>query len=65
MDLVGDYRENIATIDDQRDRLMVLANVELATSRGRSPSDDLAYRHDRSQHGSGYYIYLAPPLTVV
>lgn len=64
-DLLGDYRENVATVDVERDRLLVLANPEPAHRRGRSPYTDFYYRHDRSQHGSGYYIYVAPPLTYV
>ncbi len=64
-DLAGDYRENIATLDRERDRLIVLANPEPAGRRGYSPYTDFDYRHDRSQHGSGYYIYVAPPLTYV
>jgi len=64
-DLVGDYRENIATLDRESDRLIVLANPEPAGRRGCSPCTDFDYRHDRSQHGSGYYIYVAPPLTYV
>ncbi|MGJ3242166.1 MAG: PQQ-binding-like beta-propeller repeat protein [Opitutales bacterium] len=61
-DVAGDYRENIVTIDDERDRLLVLANPTPNPRRARSPLGDLGYRHDRSQTGSGYYIYLAPPL---
>jgi hypothetical protein len=64
-DVVGDYRENIVTVDTVRHRLIVLANATLAHHRGHSPYDDFSYRHDRSQHGSGYYIYLSPPDTVV
>jgi hypothetical protein len=30
-----------------------------------SPTDDWEYVHDRSQLGSGYYIYLSPPVTTV
>ena len=63
VDLLGDYRENIVTFDDQRQRLMVLVNPTLAQRRGYSPYDDFAYRHDRSQFGSGYYVYLSPPET--
>lgn len=61
LDVVGDYRENIVTVDVENDRLIVLANPELCHSRGLSPCTDFSYRHDRSQHGSGYYVYLAPP----
>jgi len=64
-DLIGDYRENIATVDAERHRLIVLANPTVARTRGTTPFDDFEYRHDRSQHGSGYYIYLSPPVTTV
>ena len=64
-DVLGDYREEIVTIDVEQDRLIVLTNTEAASHRGYSPVDDLDYRHDRSQYGSGYYRYLAPPLTLV
>lgn len=62
-DVIGDYRENIVTWDTERHCLMVLMNPNLTTWRGRSPYDTFAYRHDRSQLGSGYYVYLAPPYT--
>jgi hypothetical protein len=62
-DIVGDYRENVATVDTERHRLIVLANPTVARHRGYSPYEDFAYRHDRSQHGSGYYVYLSPPDT--
>jgi rhamnogalacturonan endolyase len=65
VDLLGDYRENIVAVDAERHCLMVLANPTVATQRGTSPWDDFAYRHDRSQLGSGYYIYLSPPVTTV
>ena len=64
-DVVGDFRENIVTMDMERDRLMVLANPTVSHRRGYSPYNDFEYRHDRSQHGSGYYIYLSPPDTAV
>lgn len=60
-DVIGDFRENIVTIDHQRQRLMVLANPTVCKARGYSPYDDFEYRHDRSRHGGGYYIYLSPP----
>ena len=60
-DIVGDFRENIVTIDDEQHRLIVLANATLTRRRALSPWSDFAYRHDRSQHASGYYIYLSPP----
>ena len=65
LDLLGDYRENIVAIDTDRHCLMVLVNPTGATTRGYSPWQDFAYRHDRSQLGSGYYIYVSPPVTVV
>jgi len=61
VDLIGDFRENIVTVDEEGDRLMVLANPTVAHRRGYSPCTDFEYRHDRSQLGSGYYIYLSPP----
>ena len=64
-DIVGDFRENIATVDEERHRLIVLANPTPATRRGYSPWEDFAYRHDRSQLASGYYIYLSPPDTAL
>ena len=65
MDVIGDYRENIVTVDTERNRLMVLVNPAVASSRGYSPTDHFEYLHDRSQLGSGYYIYLSPPDTIV
>ena len=65
MDVIGDYRENIVTVDTERHRLTVLANPTVAKRRGYSPMDHFEYRHDRSQLGSGYYIYLSPPETAV
>ena len=64
-DILGDYREEIVTIDREKDELIVLVNTELNDDRGYSPRDDFDYRHDRSQHGSGYYIYKPPPDTRV
>lgn len=60
-DVIGDFRENIVTFDAERHRLVVLANPTLTTRRAYSPCEDFAYRHDRSQHASGYYVYLSPP----
>ncbi len=60
-DVIGDFRENIVTVDTERDRLMVLVNPTIAHHRGYSPYTNFEYQHDRSQHGSGYYIYLSPP----
>ena len=65
VDLLGDYREDIVTVDLERHCLMVLVNPSVATTRGTSPWEEFAYRHDRSQLGSGYYIYLSPPVTLV
>jgi hypothetical protein len=62
-DVMGDCRENIVTFDADQHRLVVLANPTPMRGRGYSPYDDFAYRHDRSQHASGYYIYLSPPYT--
>jgi hypothetical protein len=64
-DVIGDFRENMVTVDDQRHSLVVLANRTVAHHRGYSPYTDFSYRHDRSQLGSGYYIYLAPPDTAI
>lgn len=65
MDVIGDYRENIVTVDSERQSLIVLVNPALSRQRGRSPCDHFEYLHDRSQLGSGYYIYLSPPETRV
>lgn len=63
-DVIGDFRENIVTVDTERDRLIVLVNPTITHHRGYSPYISFDYCHDRSQHGSGYYIYLSPPETV-
>jgi rhamnogalacturonan endolyase len=65
VDVMGDYRENIVTVDRERHRLIVLANPTPSHRRGYSPCDQFEYWHDRSQLGSGYYIYLSPPDTTV
>ena len=65
MDVIGDFRENIVALDTERNHLMVLVNPTVAYRRGYSPSDDFSYCHDRSQTGSGYYIYLSPPDTTI
>ena len=65
IDVLGDYRENIVAVDAERNRLMVLVNPTLSNRRGYSPCDHFEYCHDRSQFGSGYYIYLSPPETTV
>jgi hypothetical protein len=67
-DILGDYRENIVTVEKLNEfesRLLVLANPTPCDRRGYSPWEDFAYRHDRSQHASGYYIYLSPPDTTI
>lgn len=65
VDVLGDYRENIVTFNHERHSIMLLANPNVTTSRGYSPWTDFTYRHDRSQLGSGYYIYISPPDTCV
>jgi hypothetical protein len=40
---------------------MLLANPTVSSGQSYSPMNDFEYRHDRSQLGSGYYIYLSPP----
>ena len=65
MDVIGDFRENMVALDTERNHLMVLANPTVAHRRGYSPSDDFSFRHDRSQTGSVYYIYLSPPDTTI
>lgn len=65
VDVLGDYRENIVTVDMSRKALIVLANPTPNSRRGYSPWDDFEYRHDRSQLGSGYYIYISPPSTIL
>jgi rhamnogalacturonan endolyase len=59
-DIVGDFRENIVTVDRDTNELIVLANAVPATQRKASPMESFYYRHDRSQHGSGYYMYVPP-----
>jgi hypothetical protein len=61
-DLVGDFRENFAAVDYERGTFFVAANPEPAGRRRLSPLEDFAYRHERSQIGSGYYTYICPPL---
>lgn len=65
IDVMGDFRENIVIADNQNHRLLVLMNPNVATHRGCSPCDHFEYLHDRSQFGSGYYIYLSPPDTIL
>ncbi len=62
-DVRGDFRENIITLDTEKDSLLILGNPNPATERRCSPCQDFRYLHDRSQSGSGYYIYLSPPYT--
>jgi len=64
-DVIGDFRENIVAVDRERHRLIVLVNPTVAHRRAYSPYDHFEYRHDRSQHGSGYYRYVSPPDTTV
>jgi hypothetical protein len=59
-DIVGDFREDIVTVDRDTDELILLANTTVATQRRASSMDSFYYRHDRSQHGSGYYMYVPP-----
>jgi len=62
VDILGDCRENIVTVDPVNHKLLVLANPTQMSSRSLSPAEAFEYRHDRSQLGSGYYIYLSPPV---
>ncbi|HAA74743.1 TPA: hypothetical protein DCE37_06465 [Candidatus Latescibacteria bacterium] len=62
VDVLGDARENIVTVDPVHHQLLVLANPNRMSSRSLSPTESFEYRHDRSQLGSGYYIYLSPPI---
>jgi hypothetical protein len=64
VDILGDCRENIVTVDPVNHELLVLANPAPMTTRALSPIESFEYRHDRSQLGSGYYIYLSPPAAV-
>ncbi len=64
VDVLGDARENIVTVDPVNHKLLVLANPTPMSSRAHSPIESFEYRHDRSQLGSGYYIYLSPPAAV-
>ncbi|MFP4521405.1 MAG: hypothetical protein ACLFQK_04595 [Fibrobacterota bacterium] len=59
-DLIGDYRANIATIDKESGEIVVLQNTEPLNKKKISPMSSFYYRHDRSQHGSGYYMYVPP-----
>ncbi len=59
-DIVGDYREDIVTVDSHSNELIGITNTALNPARKLSPMESFSYRHDRSQHGSGYYLYVAP-----
>lgn len=61
VDIVGDFRENVAGLDLQRGTLFVAMNPQPADRRMLSPNESFEYRHDRSQLGSGYYTYICPP----
>lgn len=61
MDMLGDFRENFAAVDYERGTFFVAANPNPAGRRMLSPREDFAYRHERSQIGSGYYTYICPP----
>ena len=50
---------------EARTERLKAALTTVADRRGYSPWDTFEYRHDRSQFGSGYYIYLSPPETTV
>ncbi|MFW6303613.1 MAG: hypothetical protein ACOC2L_03240 [Candidatus Sumerlaeota bacterium] len=60
VDVLGDHRENIVTIDEASNELIVLANPTEISYCSVSPMESFQYLHDRSQIGSGYYLYLAP-----
>ncbi len=62
VDIVGDYRENIAGIDRDRRTIFVAINTARAGRRALSPTESFEYRHDRSQLGSGYYTSICPPV---
>jgi hypothetical protein len=61
VDLIGDFRENFACIDYEKGTFYVAQNSQPAGRRALSPLEDPNYRHERSQLGSGYYTYIAPP----
>jgi hypothetical protein len=61
VDLIGDFRENFACIDYEKGTFYVAQNPQPAGRRALSPLEDPNYRHERSQLGSGYYTYIAPP----
>ncbi len=61
-DLIGDFRENFASIDYAKGTFYVAQNPSPAGRRGYSPTEDFHYRHERNQLGSGYYTYIAPPI---
>ncbi len=53
-----DQRESIITIDEETNELIVL-RCSQAPQEKIIPKRSNAYRHDRSQTGSGYYMYCA------
>ena len=65
VDVCGDYREEIVTVDEADNSLIVLSNMTPHDYRGYSPAETFEYLHDRSQLGSGYYLYLSPPNRIV
>lgn len=62
VDLIGDFRENFACIDYDKGTFFVAQNPQPTGKRALSPVEDFRYRHERSQLGSGYYTYIAPPI---
>jgi len=62
IDFAGDFREELVGMDSERGTLFVASNPEPSRCRALSPMEDFSYRHDRSQHASGYYIYICPPM---
>lgn len=62
-DIVGDYRENVVTVDESTHEMILICNPKLLDRKKLSPMESFYYRHDRSQHGSGYYMYTPPHAT--
>lgn len=53
-----DQRESVITVDRESDCLVaVRCAAAPATGAGIAPQRSFAYRHDRSQTASGYYLY--------
>lgn len=52
-----DGRESIITVDERDNRLVALRAPAPSPPGGLTPRASRAYRHDRSQTGSGYYLY--------